>query len=142
MPQFESQYFVSQIFWFLVCFIIIYIAVSRVYIPKISNLIKKREEKHKREELMLKKTEDELNSIKQTNEQERLKLSKSYSQIIKEARDTASRNRSNELSKFAKKSKEMSDELENSVKKFHEEYKDYSLRLTSIVKQKILNKLG
>ena len=142
MPQFESQYFVSQIFWFLVCFIIIYIAVSRVYIPKISNLIKKREEKHKREELMLKKTEDELNSIKQINEQERLKLSKSYNQIIKEARDTASRNRSNELSKFAKKSKEMSDELENSVKKFHEEYKDYSLRLTSIVKQKILNKLG
>lgn len=91
---------------------------------------------------MLKETEDELNSITQINEQERLNLSKSYSKIIKEARNTASRNKSNELSEFAKKSKEMSDELENSIKKFHEEYKDHSLKLGYIVRQKILNKLG
>ena len=45
MPQldFANYPFISQIFWLLTSFIILYIAVSKVILPRISQIIEKRE---------------------------------------------------------------------------------------------------
>ena len=63
MPQFESQYFLSQIFWFVICFTIIYLTISKIYIPKIKEIIKKREEKENLENYTIKKAEEEIDAI-------------------------------------------------------------------------------
>ena len=43
MPQLEITTYPSQIFWLVVSFIILYLIMSRVIIPKISSLIKSRD---------------------------------------------------------------------------------------------------
>ena len=43
MPQLEITTYPSQIFWLVVSFLILYLIMSRVIIPKISSVIKSRE---------------------------------------------------------------------------------------------------
>ena len=43
MPQLEITTYPSQIFWLVVSFIILYLIMSRVIIPKISSVIKSRD---------------------------------------------------------------------------------------------------
>ena len=42
MPQLDITTYNSQIFWFLVCFITLYVVTSRVILPRISNILKVR----------------------------------------------------------------------------------------------------
>ena len=43
MPQLEITTFPSQIFWLVVSFLMLYLIMSRIIIPRISFVIKKRE---------------------------------------------------------------------------------------------------
>ena len=43
MPQLEITTYPSQIFWLVVSFLVLYLIMSRVIIPKISSVIKSRE---------------------------------------------------------------------------------------------------
>ncbi len=42
MPQFDSTFFSSQIFWTIVSFIILFVALDRYVLPRIANILKKR----------------------------------------------------------------------------------------------------
>ena len=44
MPQFEDIHtFSSQIFWLIICFAVLYVAASRIYLPRIKNILEKRD---------------------------------------------------------------------------------------------------
>ena len=43
MPQLEISTFPSQIFWLVVSFLILYIIMAKVIVPRISSVIKNRE---------------------------------------------------------------------------------------------------
>ena len=77
MPQLEITTYPSQIFWLVVSFLILYLIMSRIIIPKISFVIKKRESEIKNNihiaEQIYKDTEiinDEFEEIKKKTEEE------------------------------------------------------------------------
>ena len=66
MPQFDSSSFVSQIFWLVVCFSLLYYFMSKVYLPKIRSILQKRGEAIDNDTLLannLRKRIDELNDM-------------------------------------------------------------------------------
>ena len=77
MPQLEIATYPSQIFWLVVSFLILYLIMSRIIIPKISSVIKSRESEIKNNihisEQMYKDTEiinNEYEEIKKNIEEE------------------------------------------------------------------------
>ena len=39
MPQLNTEYFASQIFWLIISFIILYVVMAKYALPKIANVI-------------------------------------------------------------------------------------------------------
>ena len=72
VPQLDTSFYISQIFWLVVCLIILVLAFKKIFIPRISALVSKREEHINSLRTEVKKLEkqivvlsSELNSIKQ-----------------------------------------------------------------------------
>jgi F-type H+-transporting ATPase subunit b len=42
MPQFNPESFASQIFWLAICFGLIYFSMSRIFLPRIRDILKQR----------------------------------------------------------------------------------------------------
>ena len=77
MPQLEITTYPSQIFWLVVSFLILYLIMSKIIIPKISSVIKSRESEIKNNihisEQLYKDTEiinDEIEKVKNKTETE------------------------------------------------------------------------
>ena len=77
MPQLEISTFPSQIFWLVVSFLILYIIMAKVIVPRISSVIKNRENEIKNNihisEQLYRDTEiinDEIEKIKNDTETE------------------------------------------------------------------------
>lgn len=45
MPQFDSTYFVTQVFWLAVSFVVFYFLLSRVALPRIAEVMEQRSER-------------------------------------------------------------------------------------------------
>ncbi|MDC2986979.1 F0F1 ATP synthase subunit B [Candidatus Pelagibacter bacterium] len=61
MPQLDPKYWASQAFWLILVFTILYISVSKFYLPKIKNNLEDRENK-------IKKDIDDANKFKELSE--------------------------------------------------------------------------
>ena len=75
MPQLNPEYWASQAFWLILVFTILYISISKFYLPKIKNNLEDRENK-------IKKDIDDANKIKELSET-RLK---EYERILENAK--------------------------------------------------------
>jgi len=142
MPQFESQYFISQIFWLLVCFSIIYITIGKVYIPKIKAIVKKRAKNQDKQNSTLQKIENEIATIKAKNESEKQKLAKNYSDIINKAKNKIQSQKDSELLKINKKIDDLNIQSEKIIKNFQAEFQNYYTKVSPVIKQKITNKFN
>jgi F-type H+-transporting ATPase subunit b len=142
MPQFESQYFISQIFWFVICFVTIYFTVSKIYIPKIKEILQKREEKKSLGNLALKNIEEEIRLIEEKNSLEKQILAKKYNKILNDARNEAAQKRDKELVDLEKKIINLNSDAAHLIKNFQDKSQDYSSKVVTTIKKKILNKLS
>ena len=75
MPQLDPEYWPSQVFWLVIIFIIIYILISKIFIPKIKGSIDMREDKIRKD----------LEEAKTFKEQAELKL-KEYNSLMEAAK--------------------------------------------------------
>ena len=75
MPQLDPKYRASQAFWLILVFTILYISISKFYLPKIKNNLEDRENK-------IKKDIDDANKFKELSES-RLK---EYERILENAK--------------------------------------------------------
>ena len=75
MPQLDPEYWPSQVFWLIIIFIIIYILISKIFIPKIKSSIDMREDKIRKD----------LEEAKTFKEQAELKL-KEYNSLMENAK--------------------------------------------------------
>ena len=75
MPQLDPKYWASQAFWLILVFTILYISISKFYLPKIKNNLDDRENK-------IKNNLDDANNFKELSE---LKF-KEYEKIIATAK--------------------------------------------------------
>ena len=75
MPQLDPKYWASQAFWLILVFTILYISISKFYLPKIKNNLDNRENKIK----------DDIEDANRFKELSETKL-KEYEKILEEAK--------------------------------------------------------
>ena len=103
MPQLDPTYWASQVFWLILIFTLLYLALSKIFIPKIKESIDDRENKIK----------DDLDESQELKNLAELKL-KEYEVTIEDAKK--------EVQKIIFESKKkLSIEIQNKKKKFEKE---------------------
>jgi F-type H+-transporting ATPase subunit b len=78
LPQLDIQTFPSQVFWLIVTFIVLYVLVSKIAVPRISEVLGEREER-------IADDLDKAETLKKEAEQVRVE----YEKALTEARDKA-----------------------------------------------------
>tara|TARA_Y100000816_G_C25905729_1_gene472428 strand:- start:71 stop:646 length:576 start_codon:yes stop_codon:yes gene_type:complete len=118
MPQLDPTYWASQAFWLILVFTILYISISRFYLPKIKDNLNNRENKIK----------EDLENANKLKEQAEIKL-KEYELILKNAKKDVSKihfESKNNLDKDIKfKKDKIEKEIENKVVKAQKEIEEF-----------------
>ena len=137
MPQLDPTYWASQAFWLILIFTLLYLALSKLFIPKIKDSIDERENK-------IKDDLDEAQNLKSLAEQKLVE----YELILENAKKEAqkiileSKNKLNSEIQNKKKNfeKELEREIENAEKEI-ESLKKESLRSISIISEEIASRV-
>ena len=114
MPQLDPKYWASQAFWLILVFSILYISISKFYLPKIKKNLDDRESK-------IKEDLDEANKLKNLSE----KKIKEYEIILENSKKEVTKillDSKNTLNKDIKNKKDsMEKEIENEISKAQKE---------------------
>lgn len=78
MPQFNPEWFASQIFWLAITFIALYLLMSRIALPRVAQILQERQEK----------VSDDLAKAERLNNEAR-EIAETYEANLKEARTEA-----------------------------------------------------
>ena len=114
MPQLDPTYWFSQAFWLILVFTVLYLLISKIYLPKIKKNLDDRDNK-------IKEDLDEANNLKNLSE----KKIKDYESIIENSKKEVTKillDSKNKLDKDIKNKKEaMEKEIENEISKAQKE---------------------
>tara|TARA_B100000427_G_scaffold314470_1_gene307643 strand:+ start:184 stop:759 length:576 start_codon:yes stop_codon:yes gene_type:complete len=117
MPQLDPKYWASQAFWLILVFTLLYLAISKLFIPKIKDNLEDRENK-------IRNDIDEANSLKELSE----KKQKEYNLVIenakKEVQKILSENKSKLNIEIENKKKIIEKEIEEEIQKIQIEIKN------------------
>jgi|TARA_X000001036_G_scaffold320516_1_gene299001 F-type H+-transporting ATPase subunit b len=137
MPQLDPKYWASQVFWLILVFTILYICISRFFIPKIKMNLDDRENK-------IKEDLEEASSLKQLSE----KKIKEYEIVLENAKMEVSKillNSKNNLNKdIQAKRKLVEQEIEKEVVKAQKQILDLkknSISSISNISEEITSKI-
>ena len=144
MPQLEITTYPSQIFWLAVSFLILYLIMSRLIIPKISSVIKSRESEIKNNihisEQMYKDTEIINNEYEETKKN----IENEARGIINYLKETTNKKITNSTELLKKrleqKLEKNEQEIINNKKKALKEINKISLNLSEEILKKLSNK--
>ena len=132
MPQLDPTYWASQAFWLILVFTILYISVSKFYLPKIKDNLDNRENKIK----------EDLENAQKYKEQSDLKI-KEYETILEKAKKEVSKihfESKSILDKDIKSKKEaMEKEIEKEILKAQKEIIDLKKNSISSIENISLN---
>ena len=107
MPQLDPKYWASQAFWLILVFTLLYLAISKLFIPKIKGNLEDRENK-------IRNDIDEANSLKELSE----KKQKEYNLVIENAKKEVQKILSENKKKIIEK------EIEEEIQKIQIEIKN------------------
>jgi len=137
MPQLDPTYWASQAFWLILIFTLLYLALSKLFIPKIKDSIDERENK-------IKDDLDEAQNLKSLAEQKLVEYEliledakKEAQKIILESKNKLNSEIQNKKKKFEK---ELEREIENAEKEI-ESLKKESLKSISIISEEIASRV-
>ena len=144
MPQLEITTYPSQIFWLVISFLLLYLIMSRIIIPRISSVIKSRETEIKNNihisEQMYKDTEiinDEYEETKKNIENE-------ARQIINHLKETTNKKITTKTDLLKKRLEQKLEKNEQEIikqkKKTIKEINKISLNISEEILKKLLNK--
>ncbi len=113
MPQLDSKYWLSQSFWLVLIFTLLYLSLSKFFIPKIKDNLDNRE-KIIKENLDEAKQLSELSEKKMSDyENEMIKAKKEVTKIINDSRKQLDKNLSHKKEQLEK---EINDGIDNAEK--------------------------
>ena len=117
MPQLDPKYWASQAFWLILVFTLLYLAISKLFIPKIKSNLEDRENK-------IRDDIDEANNLKDLSE----KKQKEYNLVIenakKEVQKILNENKSKLNTEIENKKKIIEKEIEEEIQKAQIEIKN------------------
>ena len=137
MPQLDPTYWASQAFWLILIFTLLYLALSKLFIPKIKDSIDDRENK-------IKDDLDEAQELKNVAEKKLKEYELSIENGKKEVQKILyeSKNKLNAEIQNKKKNfeKEIDVEIENAEKEI-ENFKKNSLKIISTISEEMTSKV-
>ena len=117
MPQLNPEFFVSQLFWLVVTFSFLLVFLWRISLPRISNILEKRERKINEDLTAAKELQSEAENIQDKIEQQLKQVRSDASELIKSSSATFQDKAQNEISKLEKdldkKINDSSNKIEN-----------------------------
>ena len=129
MPQLEISTFPSQIFWLVLSFVILYIVLSRIVVPRISSTIKQRENEIKNNLHLSEQLFKDTEIINEEIEKVKNDTNKEAQEIINNLKNTTNK-KINENSELLKK--RLNQKLEKSENQIIFEKKKISKQIDKI----------
>ena len=114
MPQLNPEFFVSQLFWLVVTFSFLLVFLWRISLPRISNVLEKRERKINEDLTAAKELQSEAENIQNKIEQQLKQARSDASELIKSSSATFQDNVQNETNKLEK---ELDEKINDTSKK-------------------------
>lgn len=93
MPQLDFTTYSSQIFWFLICFSILYFFLSKIILPRIGEIIKNRQDLIEENITQSEKLQKEIDELTNINNELRKNANNQYKLKIDEVKKEAQKNR-------------------------------------------------
>jgi len=117
MPQLNPEFFVSQLFWLVVTFSFLLVFLWRISLPRIGNILEKRERKINEDLTAAKELQSEAENIQDKIEQQLKQARSDASELIKSSSAMFQDKAQNEISKLEKdldkKINDSSNKIEN-----------------------------
>ena len=117
MPQLNPEFFVTQLFWLVVTFSFLLVFLWRISLPRIGNILEKRERKINEDLTAAKELQSEAENIQDKIEQQLKQARSDASELIKSSSATFQDKAQNEISKLEKdldkKINDSSNKIEN-----------------------------
>jgi len=142
MPQLDPEYWASQAFWLILVFTLLYLAISKFFIPKIKNGLDDRDNK-------IKNDIDEANNLKNISE----KKQKEYNLVIENAKKEVLKilgeNKNKLNTEIQNKKKIIEKEIEEEIKKAQTEIRNLKkssindiVKISEEIAQKIIEEIS
>ncbi len=110
MPQLDPKYWASQAFWLVLIFTLLYLTISKFFIPKIKNTLDDRDNK-------IKGDIDEANNLKELSEKKQKEYSLMIEKAKKEVQKILNENRNKLNIEIQNKKKVFEKEIEEEIQK-------------------------
>lgn len=143
MPQLDFSTYSSQIFWFLICFAILYYFAHFIILPRIKEIIENRDNTIQKDENLAKELDSEISNLNKKSENLKSEAGQNYKLQIEKVVKNAKENKENSLQELKDKIEEMTQNSRKEIKEFVEKSKLNSEKaakeLQEIIKNKIVN---
>ena len=101
MPQFNPEWFASQLFWLLLTFVGLYLLMSRIALPRVAEILQERQDKVSDDLTKAERLRDEAREIYDAYE-DRLRTARTDAQaVMREAGESAAQEQSRRHAAFA-----------------------------------------
>ena len=117
MPQLNPEFFVSQLFWLVVTFSFLLVFLWRISLPRISNVLEKRERKINEDLTTAKELQNEAEKIQDTIENQIKQARSDASEMIKNSLTSLQEKSQVELKKLDKELDKKIDESAKAIQK-------------------------
>ena len=116
MPQLNPEFFVSQLFWLVVTFSFLLVFLWRISLPRIGNILEKRERKINEDLTAAKELQSEAENIQDKIEQQLKQARSDASELIKSSSASFQDKAQHEITKLEKELDEKITDSSNKIK--------------------------
>ena len=143
MPQFDITTFSSQIFWFALCFITLYLAVSKIILPRITAIIAARKNIVDADKMLAHRLDSQIEELTSKTIDLRQQAGTNYQNKIDETLKKCATEKDKNIEELKEKIEAMNKKSREELKSFLENSKTKSAaaiqNLVQTIKTKILN---
>ena len=135
MPQLNPEFFVSQLFWLVVTFSFLLVFLWRISLPRIGNILEKRERKINEDLTAAKELQSEAENIQDKIEQQLKQARSDASELIKSSSASFQDKAQNEITKLEKELDEKITDSSNKIEDSkNESFNQIQLQINEITK--------
>ena len=124
MPQFNPEWFASQVFWLVVIFTILYFLMSKVALPRIAGVLEERQEKIENDLAKAEQLRTEAEQVLEEYEKALAEARGEAQKRLKEASDQVSEEQSRRHQEFGKELAEQTKSAEERIAKAKQDAMD------------------
>ncbi len=122
MPQFNPEWFASQIFWLVVTFVVLYLLMSRIALPRVAQILQERQEKVEDDLAKAEQLRKEAQELYEAYEQSLADARAEAQQVLREAQDAIAKHQSERHEAFTQDLNQRVQEAEQRIEAEKQEF--------------------